>query len=80
MPAELEDDGVVEGDLEEIVRQKYAGFAAASNMRSIPDARDGLKPIHRRIVYGASKIPKAQAGGTTRAKSAMVVGEVMGKL
>lgn len=45
--------------------------------RAIPDARDGLKPVQRRILYGMYQLG-LKSGGSTK-KSARIVGEVMGK-
>src|SRR5690606_25882909 len=45
--------------------------------RALPDVRDGLKPVHRRILYTMNEMGLT-AGAKTR-KSAAVVGEVMGK-
>lgn len=54
---------------------KYAMSVIAS--RALPDVRDGLKPVHRRIIYVMNKMG-LQPGGRYR-KSAQVVGEVLGK-
>lgn len=45
--------------------------------RALPDVRDGLKPVHRRILYAMSQMGLKHSGATT--KSAKVVGEVLGK-
>ena len=45
--------------------------------RALPDVRDGLKPVHRRILFAMNEIG-LNAGAKTR-KSATVVGEVLGK-
>lgn len=45
--------------------------------RALPDARDGLKPVHRRILWAASEMRLWPTGGYV--KSARIVGEVMGK-
>ena len=60
-----------------LMGHKYAAFAASSNARSIPDIRDGLKPVHRRILYTAQK--EAPASRST-VKSASIVGSCLGKL
>ncbi len=64
--------------IEEEMRSSYLAYAMSVIVsRALPDARDGLKPVHRRILYGARE------GGFTpdRAyrKSARIVGDVMGK-
>ena len=42
---------ILDRELTELFRTKYTTFAMSSNARAIPDARDGLKPVHRRILY-----------------------------
>jgi DNA gyrase subunit A len=63
--------------LEEEMRRSYLDYAMSVIVaRALPDARDGLKPVHRRILYGMQ-----QSGAThdkPYRKSAKVVGEVMG--
>jgi DNA gyrase subunit A len=63
--------------LEEEMRRSYLDYAMSVIVaRALPDARDGLKPVHRRILYGMQ-----QDGNTPEKphrKSAKVVGEVMG--
>jgi DNA gyrase subunit A len=64
--------------LEEEMRRSYLDYAMSVIVaRALPDARDGLKPVHRRILYGMQ-----DAGYTADRpyrKSARVVGDVMGK-
>ena len=63
--------------LEEEMRRSYLDYAMSVIVsRALPDARDGLKPVHRRILFGMQ-----QSGAThdkPYRKSAKVVGEVMG--
>ena len=64
--------------IEEEMRSSYLAYAMSVIVsRALPDARDGLKPVHRRILYGARE------GGFTPdkpyRKSARIVGDVMGK-
>lgn len=64
--------------IEEEMRASFVDYAMSVNVsRAIPDVRDGLKPVQRRILYAMSEI--ALAAGNPRKKSATVVGEVMGK-
>ena len=64
--------------IEEEMRASYVDYAMSVNVsRAIPDVRDGLKPVQRRILYAMSGI--ALAAGNSRKKSAAVVGEVMAK-
>ena len=64
--------------LEEEMRRSYLDYAMSVIVaRALPDARDGLKPVHRRILFGMH-----DAGYTADRpyrKSARVVGDVMGK-
>ncbi len=64
--------------IEEEMRRSYLDYAMSVIVaRAIPDVRDGLKPVHRRILYSM----KAQGNEWNRPyrKSARIVGEVMGK-
>ena len=45
--------------------------------RALPDVRDGLKPVHRRVLYGASDL--GATWNRSYKKSARIVGEVLGK-
>jgi DNA gyrase subunit A len=64
--------------IEEEMRASYVDYAMSVNVaRAIPDVRDGLKPVQRRILYGMSEL-NLQAGNPYK-KSAAVIGEVMGK-
>ena len=64
--------------IEDEMRTSYVDYAMSVNVsRAIPDVRDGLKPVQRRILYGMSELNLA--AGNPFKKSATVVGEVMGK-
>ena len=72
------DDDVLPVSIEDEMRKSYLDYAMSVIVsRAIPDARDGLKPVHRRILWGM------QEGGYTKdkpyRKSARVVGDVVGK-
>ena len=81
----VEEDGqaTVQGNLlnqplNEELKTSYINYAMSVIIgRALPDARDGLKPVHRRVLYGMHE------GGHTSdkkfSKSARSVGEVMGK-
>ncbi len=59
------------------MKESYLDYAmSVITQRALPDIRDGLKPIHRRILYAMGQMG-ITSGGKTR-KSATVVGEVMG--
>jgi len=65
-------------DIEEEVKRSYLDYAMSVIVgRALPDARDGLKPVHRRILWGMTEL--GARPGTQYKKSARVVGEVMGK-
>src|SRR6202012_4959021 len=63
--------------LRDALEERYLAYALSTIMgRALPDARDGLKPVHRRILYGM-QILKLDPG-TPFKKSAKIVGDVMG--
>jgi len=70
------------GDVQEIalreaLEERYLAYALSTIMhRALPDARDGLKPVHRRILYGMRLLRLDP--GTAFKKSAKIVGDVMG--
>src|SRR5437016_1346298 len=69
--------GVHEIPLREALEERYLAYALSTIMhRALPDARDGLKPVHRRILYGMRLLRLDP--GTTFKKSAKSVGDVMG--
>ncbi|MGE3245638.1 MAG: DNA topoisomerase IV subunit A [Beijerinckiaceae bacterium] len=64
-------------NLKDALEERYLAYALSTIMgRALPDARDGLKPVHRRILYGM-QILKLDPG-TAFKKSAKIVGDVMG--
>src|SRR4030088_3030746 len=71
-----------DGDIEEValrdaLEQRYLQYALSTiTGRALPDARDGLKPVHRRILYGM-RLLRLDPGATFK-KSAKIVGDVMG--
>src|SRR4051812_28540555 len=68
---------VQEVALREALEERYLAYALSTIMhRALPDARDGLKPVHRRILYGMRQLRLDP--GTTPKKSAKIVGDVMG--
>jgi topoisomerase-4 subunit A len=69
--------GVQEVALRDALEERYLAYALSTIMhRALPDARDGLKPVHRRILYGMRLLRLEP--GTAPAKSAKIVGDVMG--
>jgi topoisomerase-4 subunit A len=64
-------------DLRKALEERYLSYALSTiTQRALPDARDGLKPVHRRILHGMSLLRLAPDGAYK--KSAKVVGDVMG--
>ena len=69
---------IINVDLEEKMKDAYLDYSMSVIVsRALPDVRDGLKPVHRRILYGMEGLG-LDPNKPTR-KSARVVGEVMGK-
>ena len=65
-------------DIDEQMRSAYLDYAMSVIVsRALPDARDGLKPVHRRILYAMSDM--GIRSNTSFKKSARIVGEVLGK-
>ncbi len=64
--------------LEEEVKSSYLDYAMSVIVsRALPDVRDGLKPVQRRILYGMQQL--GLGPGSSYKKSARIVGEVLGK-
>jgi topoisomerase IV subunit A len=72
-----EPSGIQEIPLREALEERYLAYALSTIMhRALPDARDGLKPVHRRILYGM-RLLRLDPGAAFK-KSAKIVGDVMG--
>ena len=72
------DNNIINVDLEDKMRDAYLDYSMSVIVsRALPDVRDGLKPVHRRILYGMDGLGLDPSKPTR--KSARVVGEVMGK-
>ncbi|MEE9432468.1 MAG: DNA gyrase subunit A, partial [Melioribacteraceae bacterium] len=64
--------------LEDEMKSSYIDYAMSVIVaRALPDVRDGLKPVHRRVLYGMSELGLAH--NRAYKKSARIVGEVLGK-
>jgi topoisomerase-4 subunit A len=77
-PDNGDDDNVEPVDLKAALEERYLAYALSTIMhRALPDVRDGLKPVHRRIMHAMRllRLSPDQA----YAKCARIVGEVMGK-
>jgi topoisomerase IV subunit A len=71
-------DRVVEQPFDEALSSRYLTYALSTIMaRSLPDVRDGLKPVHRRLLYAMRLLKLDPSAGYK--KCARVVGDVMGK-
>ena len=65
-------------NIEDEMRRSYLDYAMSVIIgRALPDVRDGLKPVHRRILYGMYE--QGNTAGKAYRKSARAVGDVMGK-
>ncbi len=65
-------------DFESAISERYLSYALSTIMsRSLPDVRDGLKPVHRRLLYAMMKLKLDPNSGYK--KCARVVGDVIGK-
>src|SRR5579862_2212888 len=73
----LDEGEVVTVDIEYEVQRSYLDYAMSVIVgRALPDVRDGLKPVHRRILWGMEGL--GARPGVQHYKCAKVVGEVMG--
>ena len=72
-------ENIIQINIEEEMKSSYIDYSMSVIVsRALPDVRDGLKPVHRRVLYGMHDMGNT----STRPykKSARVVGNVMGKL
>jgi DNA gyrase subunit A len=77
-PPEQTAERIVDIDVEEEMRSAFLEYSySVIYSRALPDARDGLKPVQRRILYGMSEL--GLRPDRPHVKSSRVVGEVMGK-
>jgi topoisomerase-4 subunit A len=69
---------IQETHLKDALSERYLAYALSTIMsRSLPDVRDGLKPVHRRLIYAMHQLRLDPTAGFK--KCARVVGDVMGK-
>ena len=65
-------------NIEDELKQSYLDYAMSVIVgRALPDVRDGLKPVHRRVVYAMKELSLTHR--SSYKKSARIVGETMGK-
>ncbi|HEY8442968.1 MAG TPA: DNA gyrase subunit A, partial [Xanthobacteraceae bacterium] len=73
-----EEHGAQEIKLHEALEERYLAYALSTIVnRALPDARDGLKPVHRRLLYAMQQL-RLDPGAAFK-KCARVVGDVIGK-
>jgi DNA gyrase subunit A len=71
-------ENIIVADVSQEMRTSYLNYAMSVIVaRALPDARDGLKPVHRRILYDMYEMGLRSSGANK--KSARVVGDVLGK-
>ena len=71
-------DAIVDAPFDSALAERYLVYALSTiTARSLPDLRDGLKPVHRRLLWGMRQL-RVTPDGSFR-KSARVIGDVMGK-
>ena len=74
----INENGIIDVDISKKMRSSYLDYSMSVIVsRALPDVRDGLKPVHRRIVYGMQTL--GITPDKSYRKSATLVGEVMGK-
>ena len=74
----IENDRIIKVNVEEEMRSSYIDYSMSVIVaRALPDVRDGLKPVHRRIIYGMMEL--GNTSDKPYKKSARTVGDVLGK-
>ena len=79
VPEETEDNNrIIQINIEEQMKTAYIDYSMSVIVgRALPDVRDGLKPVHRRVLYAMREL--GNSSSKPYKKSARIVGEVMGK-
>src|SRR6478735_6497254 len=80
MAEEIQDSGsnIIPINIEDEMRGAYIDYSMSVIIsRALPDVRDGLKPVHRRVLFGMSEL--GVNWNKAHKKSARIVGEVLGK-
>ncbi|MGB7393794.1 MAG: DNA gyrase subunit A [Pricia sp.] len=73
-----EDDKLIPINIEDEMKSAYIDYSMSVIVsRALPDVRDGLKPVHRRVLFGMHELGVRSTGA--HKKSARIVGEVLGK-
>ena len=74
----MAEDRIIQINIEDEMKSSYIDYSMSVIVsRALPDVRDGLKPVHRRILYGMSEL--GNTSNKPYKKSARIVGEVLGK-
>ena len=78
MDEQFKNQSILDRDIVDEMEESYLSYAMSVIIsRALPDVRDGLKPVHRRVLYGAAEI--GAQWNRRHKKSARIVGEVIGK-
>ncbi len=73
-----EGENIIKIDIDEEMRSAYIDYSMSVIVsRALPDVRDGLKPVHRRVLYGMQDL--GVYSNRPHKKSARIVGDVLGK-
>lgn len=74
----LPEDAIIEEHIDDALSSRYLAYALSTiTMRALPDVRDGLKPVHRRILYAMRQLKLNPE--SAHKKCARIVGDVMGQ-
>jgi DNA gyrase subunit A len=74
----MADEKIIPINIEDEMKTAYIDYSMSVIVsRALPDVRDGLKPVHRRVLYGMTEL--GLASNRPHKKSARIVGEVLGK-
>lgn len=74
----MTEDRIIKINIEDEMKSSYIDYSMSVIVsRALPDVRDGMKPVHRRILYGMSEL--GNTSNRPHKKSARIVGEVLGK-
>ncbi len=77
-PQTNDNDRIIQVNIEEQMKTSYIDYSMSVIVgRALPDARDGFKPVHRRVLYAMNEL--GNNSNKAYKKSARIVGEVMGK-
>ncbi|MBS1551229.1 MAG: DNA gyrase subunit A [Bacteroidetes bacterium] len=74
----MANEKIIPVNIEDEMKSSYIDYSMSVIVaRALPDVRDGLKPVHRRVLFGMNEL--GLASNKTHKKSARIVGEVLGK-